>query len=439
MVASDIPRLFTAIAECSACVLYILLLPRKHSNGKTTAICGGGLVTQAVLLESTGNCPRVLWVPFMLMAIGLMFVLLYLCCDIPLMNVGFWCVRAFLLAEFAASFEWQIYYFWVVRCEGKEPSAFCIQSIALMLLGYSAIFSVAFFLERSSHEVSKSVLSGRELATAIFIGGGAFILSNLSFLQSNTPFSGQSSADILYIRTLVDLVGVAMLYGFHVQRIELMTRYELSVTNTILQNQYDQYRMNRESIALVNRKYHDLKHQIHALRSEADPERRKEWLDEMEHDIYLYEAQNKTGNGVLDTLLTSKSLYCQKHGIKLTCMADASQLGFMKTMDICAIFGNALDNAIESALQLADKQQRLIYVKVGVQQQFLTIRVENYFGGTLEFENGLPVTTKADKEFHGFGVKSIRATAEQYGGTMTARTKNGWFELNLLIPLPAVR
>ena len=72
---------------------------------------------------------------------------------------------------------------------------------------------------------------------------------------------------------------------------------------TILENQYAQYRMSRDSIELVNQKYHDLKHQIAALRAESDAEVRNRWLDEMEEDILAYEAQNKTGNTVLDTVL----------------------------------------------------------------------------------------------------------------------------------------
>ena len=57
----------------------------------------------------------------------------------------------------------------------------------------------------------------------------------------------------------------------------------------------------KKSIELINYKYHDLKHQIAVLRSEADPGKREAFLDKMEADIKKYESQNKTGNKVLDT------------------------------------------------------------------------------------------------------------------------------------------
>ena len=96
------------------------------------------------------------------------------------------------------------------------------------------------------------------------------------------------------------------------------------------------------------------------LRSETSEEK-AHYLDAMEQEIRSYEAQNKTGNEVLDTILTSKSLYCQQHGITLTCVADGAALDFMDTMDLCSLFGNALDNAIESVEKLPDSEQRLIH------------------------------------------------------------------------------
>ena len=92
------------------------------------------------------------------------------------------------------------------------------------------------------------------------------------------------------------------------------------------------------------------------LRSETSEEK-AHYLDAMEQEIRSYEAQNKTGNEVLDTILTSKSLYCQQHGITLTCVADGAALDFMDTMDLCSLFGNALDNAIESVEKLPDSEQ----------------------------------------------------------------------------------
>ena len=107
----------------------------------------------------------------------------------------------------------------------------------------------------------------------------------------------------------------------------------------------------------------------------------------------------------------------------------------MHPMDISALFGNALDNAIESVCKIADPDKRLIHVSVARQKNFLRIRIENCFEGDIQFENGMPVTKKQGQGIHGYGTKSIRKIAERYNGSMTIDTKDHWFELRVLIPL----
>lgn len=126
---------------------------------------------------------------------------------------------------------------------------------------------------------------------------------------------------------------------------------------------------------------------------------------------------------------------CIKNEITLTCVADGTLLNFMDVADICTIFGNALDNAIEYEQKIADKEKRLIHVSVFSQKGFLMIRFENYFEGTLMFEGDLPITTKKDSFYHGYGLKSIRYAVQKYKGVVRIDQKDQWFELKILIPL----
>ncbi|MFR7573783.1 MAG: ATP-binding protein, partial [Blautia faecis] len=134
----------------------------------------------------------------------------------------------------------------------------------------------------------------------------------------------------------------------------------------------------------------------------------------MEDEIRAVRSTEQDRNKVLDTVLTSKSLYCAKHGITFTCVADGTLLDFMDIMDICSIFGNALDNAIECELKIPDKEKRLIHVSVSKQKNFLLLRFENYYDTELNYQGGAFITTKRDKEFHGYGLKSIRYTVNKY-------------------------
>lgn len=434
---SDIPRLFTAAAEWCACVTFILNRPRRFSGPRLWGALGLGLLVQCLFLQLTDGLYIALWLPCMAGAVGLMLLLIAICCNMPLAGVVYFTAFAFLTAEFAASLEWQLWSYTrhILRLEAGTG---CTAALSLLFLGavYAGVFVLMYWLQARRREPETVLaLQARELWPPVVISVTCFFMSNLSFVYSNIPFTSSALEGIYNIRTLIDLAGVAMLYACHVQRCELYAQRELDAMQNILQNQYIQYKQSRESIDVVNRKYHDLKHQIAVLRAEQDPQRRMDFLDGMEEEIRTYEAQNKTGNSVLDTVLTGKSLYCARHGVELTCVADGARLDFMDVMDICSLFGNMLDNAIECELTIQDRKKRLIHLAVYAKKDFLVIQCGNYCEQRLEFQDGLPVSTKGDGAYHGFGVKSIRRAAEKYGGAMTIHNQDSWFEINIVIPL----
>ena len=69
------------------------------------------------------------------------------------------------------------------------------------------------------------------------------------------------------------------------------------------------------------------------------------------------------------------------------------------------------------------------------QKNFLIIRFENYCETALQFDMELPVTTKDDGQFHGYGLKSLRYTVHKYGGEVDIDVQDNWFALKILIPM----
>ena len=428
----DIPRIYTAIAEWAACLCLSWFLKPRLERKKYMLVSAIGLLLQSVFLEVSKDVGLWLWLPCMLVAIGLMLGLLLLLNDIDFMEAVYTCVRAFLLAEFMASFEWQLHCFW-----WPQNDMLWWKKWALLLLVYAAIILLFGFVESKYTKPDRKLnISKQECISILLIGVAIFAVSNLSFYYANTPFSGRYASEVMNIRTLVDAMGVVLLFTYHIQHSENEARRELNSMQTILENQYAQYRMNRDSIEMVNRKYHDIKHLIEVLRVEPDAALKEEWLDRLENDIRAYELQNKTGNSVLDTLLTAKMMTCQNHGITMTVVADGKCLSFMDKMDICTIFGNALDNAIEHERKIPDREKRMVHLKLNMQKQFVLFQMENYCPNPPKFHNGLPVTTKGDKENHGYGLKSIQYTVKKYGGRLTVKAEKEWFLLKVLIPLP---
>jgi hypothetical protein len=429
-VIPDIPRLYTALAEWMACIIYISVLKKLITGWRLVAFSGVVLIGQSVFLVLTKDLPIVFWIPCMVVAIGLMFLFIYRSCDITAIEAGYFSVRAFVAAELVASLEWQVHFYFLNRNNSD-----LLVAVLILVVVYGVSYLLIWILEkRQIPDGGKLNIRPRELWSTAAIGAAVFGISNLSFVTARTPFSGQYAQDIFNIRTLVDLGGFTMLYAYHIQIKELRVRDELKAVENILQNQYSQYQQSKESIEIINFKYHDLKNQIIALRAEEDPEKRNEFLTQMENEIKSYEAQYKTGHHVLDTLLASKNMYCIKNAITLTCVADGTLLNGIDVIDICTIFGNALDNAIEYEQKVDEEEKRLIHVSVFAQKGFLMIRFENYFEGELKLEGDLPATTKDNSYYHGYGLKSIRYAVQKYDGVVNVDHKDNWFELKILIP-----
>ena len=404
---------------------------KKLKGWKLGAVSCVQFVLLLLFMTWTHGVRNALFIPAMVVIIALIYFYIYICNRFTAREAGFFCVKAFINGEFAASLCWQIFYY----IHDLTGCGFWWEWV-IMGAVYGALFGILFLMERYlKKDIEELNVTRREFLVVVIVAASVFGMSNLSYLDQNGLFSGRFVMDIFIIRTLVDLSGMAVLYAYHIQVKEMQMRLEKDALRNIMEMQYKNYQLSRESIDVVNQKYHNLKHQINLLRSQEDTGKSREYLDQMEHEIKVYETQNKTGNQILDAVLTNKSMVCQKREIELKVIMEGQSLSFMEDMDISALFGNMLDNAIESVSRQKEKEKRLIWLYVSREKQFVRIRTENYCDEKIQFRNGMPVTTKKDKRLHGYGMKSICATVEKYGGSTVACQKDNWFELKILIPV----
>lgn len=428
---SDIPRIYTAIAEWSACMMYLILLKKAVLSLKFSVKGILALVCQILLLELTGDWHTALWLPCMFFAGVLMYLFLLIAGNLSVRECMYCFSKAFLLAELAASLEWQIH----THLLRIEITGIVVTYMTLVIV-YSLVFGIAYLLERRMFSQSYlEHLSTREALASLGCALVVFAFSNLSFVSTTSLFSTHIIFDVFIIRTLVDVIGVAILYAYQSRICEYAAETEMTALQNVLNSQYDMYRNYQDSVEMIQMKCHDLKHQIAGLRAETDAEKRKEWLDLLEQEADFQEVNVHTGNTVLDAVLGAKNLVAKKNHIQITCVINGQLLDGLHVTDICNIFGNALDNAIENAILIPNEKKRLIHITVSEKKHFVIIKIANYCEQAISTRPGsVPETTKSDKKNHGYGLKSIRKSVEKYKGTMTIAMNHGWFELKLLIP-----
>ena len=101
---------------------------------------------------------------------------------------------------------------------------------------------------------------------------------------------------------------------------------------------------------------------------------------------------------------------------------------------MCIIIGNALDNAIQACRNITDTAQRKIDFQLDLSDnQRLRLSISNACPQPPKFnKDGLPIQTRP-KDGHGFGLRSIKHLANQYGGLLNCQWANATFQLNIVL------
>ena len=207
---------------------------------------------------------------------------------------------------------------------------------------------------------------------------------------------------------------------------------QLNIMNQLWKQDMAQFESVKANMDVINMKCHNLKHIIGKIESKLTVEE----VESLREALQFYDSNIKTGNKVLDVVLCEKVMLCQKKGIRFFCMADGKKLDFLTAVQTYTLFSNIIDNAVEAVSILDDDDSKLISLLVREINGSIEIEESNYFDGPLVLEDNLPATTKDDPARHGFGIKSIKYIAEQYGGKLTVSIEDNMFFLRIRFPLP---
>ena len=249
-----------------------------------------------------------------------------------------------------------------------------------------------------------------------------------SFLRFGAKAYNSLWVDMVVWSLCVMMVTMDMLLELSILLL-FKVRDERDTLMQLVEQQREQFRIEQRNIELINIKCHDLRHM---LRSRGAGLMDETLLNELAGHINIYDARMDTGSDALTVVLDKYSMYCEQHGIRITCMIDGSQLNYIPASKLYAMFGNAIENAVKAVRHL-DKEKRVISLTQQTNGSLMNIRIANYFDGRVTYDHQLPVSRE---ENHGFGVKSIQLVAEEYGGSIHIQNTEDLFILNILLPLP---
>ena len=246
--------------------------------------------------------------------------------------------------------------------------------------------------------------------------------SDLPWLQ----FSGLLTATMIIMTGIMGpLLIVSNLSTLHYRNLSI-------VMNKQVQSQLEHYKTMSKMNENISKFQHDYKNMRIGLVSYLNQNDVSGAMSFLETENLMIngsaEYNFETGSVILDALLNEKQISAVAENATIQFQGSVPE-PLLNPEDICVIFGNAIDNAIEACAKLQKEEKKVISIMSRFIKDFLFIVIENPTAEDVHIINSVIATTKENKQSHGFGLRSILTAVEKYSGVMKLMCENGVFSM----------
>lgn len=251
-----------------------------------------------------------------------------------------------------------------------------------------------------------------------------------------TPSKRINNYIIVFISSLLMLSSIFLIAIIY----KILKNNKLKLEHKLIKEKINMecnYYMNVESNhERVRSLYHDMKNHMICIGNLEDINQVREYISNINLELNCMNNSINTGNKIVDIIISDKKVRCIQNNINFECFIDLSKLNFMEMADICIIFSNALDNAIQACEKIKNIDiYPYIITKVTYVNSFCVINIENSKINKIVQKNGNIITDKEDKFDHGIGIKNIKNIANKYDGEVNFKFTENKFLLTIMIPL----
>ena len=332
-------------------------------------------------------------------------------------------------------FEWIIAWSMIVDTRAVLPgSAGYWGAAAWKLAMWVAVFLLMRRVLRDGRQV---VLSGRLWALLGLLALSP-LLSELTFSLWNIRAYTAAGVD-----ELIDAAFYTLLPFVFVSSIALLFAVVLLARHQALEQEHQMadmreiyYQGIRREQEQVRRLRHDMRNHLTALSGlleAGESSRAADYVHRLQQASGPAGSGHFTDNETVNIVLAAKARDMAQAGLEADISVSLPEKLPVADPDLCALFGNALDNAAEAAQDAPDKR---VTVRARADKGLLMLRVRNaYTGERQQTPDGLFATSKADRRAHGLGLRGMREIAARYGGTLETTAQDGVFELIACLPL----
>lgn len=243
----------------------------------------------------------------------------------------------------------------------------------------------------------------------------------------NTPIGKEYQAYPIAIACIVTSLCMILLIEYIVKSVK--NRLE----NQNLKLEYIYYKELEENQQKVRKLHHDMNNHLSVVYSflEYDNlEGAKAYFNELS-DKFNISNRVFCKNSIVNAVINSKYNLAVQNQIDCFFNINMDEILPLEDIDLCSIFSNTLDNAIEASLKLSDISKRKISLKARCNKGYFSFSIYNNYNGIIKFSNGKYNSTKLNASTHGFGLENIDDIVKKYNGTLNITYSE--FEFNILL------
>ncbi|MCH5297956.1 MAG: sensor histidine kinase [Ruminococcus sp.] len=199
--------------------------------------------------------------------------------------------------------------------------------------------------------------------------------------------------------------------SIHYQSINKL--YEQNIEEQV--NYYNRLSQYNDDLRKFKHDYHNLQLGLLAELKKGNIDEAVKYLNDCSNMVNTSDLLYNTGNPVIDSMLFDKSNQVKHKNITINFNGLFPQ-NPMSTADLCAVFGNIIDNALDACLKLPESDNKNIEIFLQQRQDYIFITFINPVMDTVEIKNNSITTTKDNKKEHGIGLYSVKKILKKYDG-----------------------
>lgn len=269
------------------------------------------------------------------------------------------------------------------------------------------------------------------LISLILVG---FLFFDVPSTMNNRQFLIQISVLILGVVLITNTVGIVTL-----MEKRKVDKERISLQDELLGLQKKYYAELIEKQNNLRKTKHDMKAhlmQIEILNQQNRKKELQEYLNELNNFSYRnYYSDLDTGNQTANVIINYFADLCNEKKIKFNYEGHFDLDIKVTKFEMCSLLYNAINNAYEECLRLPADELKEIQIGIKNFHKMLLLTINNTCRKSLQlYENKNIVTSKSDKENHGYGTKIMSSIVDNYKGEINYECRAGIWSLEMIFP-----